>query len=75
MKVNHQLGTGHPEITLYHMPVGSIGITETGAYYLRTDQTATCINRPTSTFPSIQPSSKIFVTILPPGTIITMEVE
>ena len=76
LKVTIKENTQPTKVTLGEMPVGSVGVDVKGNIYLRTNETATCVNNIDETFPSVRASkTSLEVTLLPKGSIITLEVQ
>lgn len=57
-------------VSLYDMPVGSIGMDDEGYYFYRTSTQATCLNDPGHSYAN--PPRKPDVTLLPSGTTLKM---
>lgn len=75
-RVEHQLPKHQTQKRLGELRVGDFGVTCTGRYFLRTPDGATCLNLAADSLPQSHVALQtIQVTLLPPGTKITIEIE
>lgn len=71
--VSHKPPTLKPyQPTLFEMPPGAVGVTDDGRYFYRTFQTAACLSEPGLTIVQLCSDNCPRVTILPPGTVLTI---